>query len=291
MNIEQAKKIDLVDYLASLGLHPSRIRREDHWYPSPLRGEKTPSFKIDRKQNVWYDHGLGKGGNFIDFAILYHNCSVKELLTRLDNNLSFHPQAKISTPILPQEPLIKIITEKSLSSLALLRYLKQRRIAENVARDHCREITFSLNEKRHLAIGFKNNEGGYELRSAWFKGSCSPKGVTSIDNGSREMVVFEGFFNYLSYLSINQNQRVLKENFLILNSTAFFEKSRGLMERHDAVRLYLDNDKGGERCVRMGLSWGSKYRDESGLYKGYNDLNEWQQQIGKSQRRGTRQSL
>jgi hypothetical protein len=34
-----------------------------------------------------------------------------------------------------------------------------------------------------------------------------------------------------------------------------------------------------------------KYIDKSGLYEGYNDLNEWMQEIGKSQKKGLRQSL
>jgi DNA primase len=47
MNCEQANQIDLVDYLHSLGYEPSKIRREDYWYLSPLRNEKEASFKIE----------------------------------------------------------------------------------------------------------------------------------------------------------------------------------------------------------------------------------------------------
>jgi len=31
-----------------------------YWYLSPLREEKEASFKVNRKKNVWYDHGIGK---------------------------------------------------------------------------------------------------------------------------------------------------------------------------------------------------------------------------------------
>lgn len=290
MNIAVAKTIDLVEYLASLGLTPSKIRKEEYWYLSPLRDERTASFKVDRKQNVWYDHGLGKGGNFIDFAVLYHHCSVKELLEKLENNLSFHQQPVSVSLAVSQQPLVKIIAERNLMSLPLLRYVRQRRVSEEVARKYCREITFTLHDKTWSAIGFKNNEGGFELRNQLFKGSSSPKAVTSIENGSKELAVFEGFFNFISHQSIHQNLPLSSSDFLILNSTSFFEKSRSLMEQHDAVRLFLDRDKGGQRCTELALSWGKKYRDESGLYKGYNDLNEWMQQIGKSMKKGLRQS-
>ncbi len=35
--IAQAKQIDLVDYLASLGHYPKKIRNQDHWCLSPLQ--------------------------------------------------------------------------------------------------------------------------------------------------------------------------------------------------------------------------------------------------------------
>lgn len=92
----EAKQIDLVDYLASLGHLPQKVRNQDYWYLSPLRDEKTPSFKVNRPLNVWYDHGTGKGGNLVDFGTLYFNCSVADLLQRLSQNqaapaFSFHP--------------------------------------------------------------------------------------------------------------------------------------------------------------------------------------------------------
>ncbi len=72
----EAKQMDIVQYLSSIGYEPAKIRNCDYWYLSPLRDEKTPSFKVNRKLNRWYDHGIGKGGNVIDFAILYNNCTV-----------------------------------------------------------------------------------------------------------------------------------------------------------------------------------------------------------------------
>lgn len=41
-----AKKIDLVDYLASLSHHPEKVRHNDYWYLSPLRNEKQPHLKL-----------------------------------------------------------------------------------------------------------------------------------------------------------------------------------------------------------------------------------------------------
>ncbi|MEI9911587.1 MAG: toprim domain-containing protein [Bacteroidota bacterium] len=83
----------------------------------------------------------------------------------------------------------------------------------------------------------------------------------------------KGFFNFLSHQTINQNQQSSSANILVLNSTSFFEKSREIMDRHESIRLFLDRDKGGQKCTSQALSWGKKYKDESFLYNGYNDLN------------------
>jgi hypothetical protein len=293
LSCEQAKEMDIVDYLSSIGFNPTKIKNADHWYLSPLRDEKTASFKVNRKLNCWYDHGSGQGGNLVDFGILYHNCSVKGFLEKLDGNLSFHqqPSKAIIAEKKQSDQLIKIISERDLFSLSLLRYLRQRRIVEDVARKYCREVIFELNNKRYTAIGFRNNEGGFELRNPWFKGSSSPKAVTSIINDAKGLSVFEGFFNFLSYQTIHQNQEPVSSDFLILNSIAFFEKSRPFMEQHNTIRLYLDRDKTGQNCTQRVIESCKKYIDESRLYEDYNDLNEWMQDIGKSQKKGLRQSL
>lgn len=61
MNCDKAKQIDIVSYLAYLGFYPKIVRRNDFYYLSPLRNEKVPSFHVNRKKNVWFDHGSDKG--------------------------------------------------------------------------------------------------------------------------------------------------------------------------------------------------------------------------------------
>lgn len=68
-NIQEAEQIDMFEYLEQLGYKSQKISNNDYWYSSPLREEKEPSFKVNRKLNVWFDHGLGKGGSIIDFGI------------------------------------------------------------------------------------------------------------------------------------------------------------------------------------------------------------------------------
>ncbi len=130
--------------------------------------------------------------------------------------------------------------------------------------------------RKHTAIGFQNISGGYELRNENFKGSSSPKDITYIDNQAKTVVVFEGFFDYLSYKMMNEKSVNLQTNFLVLNSLSFFNKSLQLMEKHGRVDLYLDRDSGGVKCTHEALQRNSTiYTDQSFLYQQKKDLNEW----------------
>ncbi len=290
----QARQIDMVAYLEKLGFRPQRITNNDYWYLSPLRDEKEPSFKVNRKLNVWYDYAMGKGGNIIDLGILYHKCSVKELLENLrTGSLNQQQIMAVSKPENEDEKrLINVLGSYEITDYRLCTYLSQRKIPDEVAEKYCREVRYELYGKIYAAIGFKNNAGGYELRSPNFKGSSSPKDVTLIDNGAKEIAVIEGFFSFLSYLVLHQNHPHLT-NFLVLNSLSFFEKSRSLMEKHESIHLYLDRDHAGITSTQKALEWDRKYVDKSHVYKNHKDLNEClvQQQQTQKQSRGVRKGI
>lgn len=286
-SLNDARQIDMVDYLSRMGHSPSKVRNFDYWYLSPLRDEKTPSFKINRKLNCWYDHGIGKGGNLIDFAILYHNCTVGEFLHEVNGDFFFHQPLQLAAKKNEEkvESKIEILSEKALSSFALERYLTHRRIPITIAKEYCKEISYKLSDREYYGIGFKNDAGGYELRNQYYKGSSSPKDIKTFHYGAKEAIVFEGFFDFLSFISIQKNQQSIEANYVVLNSLSFFEKARSFMEQHDQIKLYLDRDKSGQNCSRYALSLSKKYKDESQLYKNYKDLNDWIVNIGKARKK------
>ncbi len=292
LSVSEAKEIDIVHFLADLGYEPSKIRNNDYWYFSPLRDEKTPSFKVNRKLNRWYDHGLGKGGNLVDFAILYHGCTVSEFLQNLSGNLSLQKPSLQQSITRPEpENQIKILGDFILSSTALLSYLQQRRIPVDIADRYCREVRYELNGKVYYGIGFKNNLGGFEIRNPYFKASSSPKGITTIDNSAGEVIVFEGFTDFLSFKAIHQQDPEDRFDFVVLNSVSFFETARPFLEKHNTIRLYLDRDTTGQNCSRYALSLSSKYKDESSLYQNHKDFNDWIVNFGKPQRKHQKQKL
>ncbi len=134
-SVEEVKNTDMVDYLSSLGFKPAKVTSNDYWYLSPFRQETIPSFKVNCNMNRWYDFGDGKGANIIDFAILYYNCSAKELLVKFNKSLSFQQQNIQPNKEDGQEKKNKVITEKEISSFVLISYLHKRRIPINIAKN------------------------------------------------------------------------------------------------------------------------------------------------------------
>jgi hypothetical protein len=86
-----------------------------------------------------------------------------------------------------------------------------------------------LHGKSYYTIGFKNDAGGYELRNEYFKEGSSPKDITLIENGAKQKTVFEGFFNCLSYQTLQQKSEQPYRDFLILNSVSFLDKAKRIM--------------------------------------------------------------
>lgn len=285
LTCEQAKELDMVEYLSSLGFEPQKIRNNDYWYLSPLRDEKTASFKVNRKLNRWYDHGMGRGGNLVDFGVLFHRCTVSELLQSLSGNFSFHKRPLIQKDKVADEQEVRIVIRavKALHSLVLIRYLHSRKIPLTIAERFCREVSFEMNGKCYYSVGFANDLGGYELRNSFCKNSSSPKSISTLKNGSEKIAVLEGFFDFLSLATILAPAGFLKWDYCILNSLSFFEKTKPLLEQYSSIHLFLDNDKAGQNCSSNAVSCDTKYKDESKLYHNYKDLNEWHMAIGKKE--------
>lgn len=90
MNIQEAKNIRLVDFLAGFGHEPVIQRGNSVWYKSPFRTEKEASFKVDLHKELWYDFGLGKGGDIITLAKeIYRTQDVSRVLRCIEDKRTF----------------------------------------------------------------------------------------------------------------------------------------------------------------------------------------------------------
>jgi CHC2-type zinc finger protein/Toprim domain-containing protein len=278
MTISEMKAFDLVDYLQSHGFLPAKIQGTNYWYKSPFRDERTPSFKVNRKLNTWYDFGEGMGGTIIDFGLRFHRCRISELLSRTNNDIAAFSMPSVksshSNHLHTASEGIQIVKASDIHSAPLKSYLYERNINIEIASKYLQEVNFINKGTNYYALGFQNDSGGFELRNRHFKGSSAPKDLTFFNNGSSEVLVFEGVFDFLTLCTIRKAEQ-LTGNVLVLNSASFFRKSIPLIQQHSVARLYLDNDKTGCKITDLALSIEkTKCIDERPQYSAFKDLNE-----------------
>jgi len=270
VNIQQAKRIPLQTLLAGRGHLPVKQRGDDCWYISPFRpDERTPSFKINVRKNLWYDFGEGQGGNLLDLAQrLFQTQDLKQTLQQLGN---YEPiPSKIQEP-LSVSPSHKSLDTRPLQHPALLDYLRERAVNPEIARQYLLEA----HEQPYFYLAFRNDQGGFELRNKHFKGSTAPKAPTTIiadpvNGRSGELLVFEGFMDFLSYLTLRNDA----QDALILNSLALLPKLQNTFDLYPRLHLFLDNDPAGKQALTH--FEGRSYQNCAQThYPDHKDLNEY----------------
>ena len=274
LNCEKARNISIENYLESQGNFPVQRAEYVNWHNSPFRLETKASFKVDKRINRWYDHGLGKGGNIIDLVMELNSFSVSETLKFLSNGISsssFHQQSK-NFDRNKKESMIKKV--KKLENQALINYLKSRRVNIEIATQFCNEIYYEINDKNYFAIGFKNDQNGYELRNKFWKGCIGKKAITSLKYGHDKVSIFEGFIDFLSYKTLYKNDPI-KQDYIISNSTSMVKVLPTELNQYQEVYLYLDNDNSGKNATEFLKQNHKGIVDCSMTYADYKDMNDY----------------
>lgn len=273
----------ITDFLEALGHRPVSARANDRWYVSPLRKERTPSFKVDSALNVWYDHGEGVGGTIIDLAMRVCGCpDVSSALRAIEavagNSRPLPERAATPVPSVAKRPATVVERVGAVETPALARYLTEvRGIPLEVAAPYVGEATYrTADGKRYSSLAFGNRSGGYELRTPGFKGTAGAKDFTLLgDPRGTPVRVFEGFTDFLSALVLWPEERGRPA--LVLNSVAL--AARGAEElrlRGCAAECLLDSDEAGSRAFAvfrevLGESGAS---DARAMLRGSKDVNE-----------------
>ncbi|AZA55561.1 MULTISPECIES: toprim domain-containing protein [Chryseobacterium] len=275
MNCEEVKeKLSIRTVLESFSLFPAKENRKTAFYFALDREEKIPSLSVDFVKNKAFDFGTGKSYDVISIVQQMNRCSVSDALKYLEK-FDFSVQNNTQIEDADQVKNYQIIKVNEIQHPALIQYLKSRKVSEQ--KDLVKEIEYMLNGKKYFGIGFFNNSGGVEIRSKYSKICLGKKDVTLIKNDlntSNEIVVFEGFFDYLTFKNLESAESSISDC-LILNSTAMLFKVDDKLREYDKISLFLDNDDNGitiKQVIRKNLK---NVEDCSLLYKDFKDLNEW----------------
>lgn len=307
MNIAQAKCIPIVAYLEHQGIEPKKTRMggREVWFHSPIRdGDANPSFKVDTVKNLWYDHGVAHGGNIIELVKELCACDVRDALQHLEKTKLYSPSLAQPQAGVPRRAprrdveaapthqiaegekekswAFELLSQRPLRHPALLQYLSKRGIDHEVARAYLREIDFKAPQSagNYFALGYPSGDG-FEARNALFKGFVGTgKNISFHDKpGASRLQVFEGFMDFLSYLSKDKPTQPVGA-VLVLNTTKFWPRALPYLNdpRFEEIRLYLDNDTAGDAATRKlfeTVDDSSKLADMRSYYAGYEDLNAW----------------
>ena len=267
------KNISIKQFLSEQGILPKQERTGYGMYLSPFRSETAPSFKVDYNLNLWYDFGSGDGGSIIDLVMKIKDCSINEAIAKLENgnNFSFHRKESVASA----HSTLQIQSVQPLQDKRLIDYLQSKRsINIDIAREYCQEVHYTANGKPFFAIGFQSDAGGWELRNEYFKGSTSPKSPTTIDSSSPTCLLFEGFMDMLSYLTLKNAIRPTV-NMLVLNSIHNLHRAEDFLKQHQIIHCFLDNDESGRRAFAAVKNLGRETIDQSPFYRNHKDLNEY----------------
>ena len=343
--IPHSNRISIRDFLARRGIQPKYERSGYGMYLSPLREERTPSFKVDYVRNLWYDFGLGEGGTLLTLVMRLERCDRYAAIrilsngeirqagsTSLSSGIYERPAVGGPSPVVRPAtvPALRVLSDAPLRHPALVGYLASRGIVPSVAAAFCREVRYEVNGRAFFAVGFRNDAEGWELRSDRFKGGSSPKYITTLKgcNATNDMnavidssainatndvnaitdcpaigaiasfhagndpmacesdramsashasvMVFEGFIDFLSYLSLANNIHPVSDT-VVLNSVVNLSKAVPFLNRHSVIHAFFDNDETGRKTTSdlHRLCPRSEIIDQSCFYRRYKDVNDY----------------
>ena len=289
------RMITIPDFLRHCGFSPVNRKGDYLHYHSPLRKDENPSFWVDEKKGICGDFADGGCiGDVINLAARWYHCNIKDAIANLadifrlggfsfDKPMTFAKETHHKSAATESRIFIRHIQD--IQNAALLQYIAQRGISTDTARKYLKEVYYttspSATARPYFALAFRNDKGGYELRSKYFKGCSATKSITTITNHSATVLIFEGFMDFLSCVEYwNSKNKAIPYDVIVLNSTANANKTD--LSKYTTIKLMLDNDQSG-RSTAAAIA--AKYSDKHieditakmfvGTFQGCKDFNDY----------------
>lgn len=310
MRTQEAFKINILDCAGKIWLEFYKIYlnpewKQEHIFKAPNRFDKNPSIYINPSKNVWYDNGGENiGGWIISFVnYIYWNeiHDTKNALKILDGLFPHlkHPSklnkakkalfiAENKSPTLwdngkkEKEGVFEILSIQELYYYPLKNYLTEDRgINLKYASSYVKQINYkNINTwKSFFWVGFKSWEA-YSIRQKNFKGFVWNKpNISIIKSNSEKVLIFEGFIDFLSYLTAKKTNKPLYTA-IVLNSAVMIWKAIKYIKENPEIKevlFFRDRDTAGLKTfkkIELDLS-NIKIIDMSENIKPFKDLNDW----------------
>lgn len=295
------KQVSILAVLGRLGHSPVGVAAgRNHYFLSPFRDEKTPSFVVCEPKNVWSDFGEPPGpgqkvagGDVLDLVMRLTGVAlpVARLTLRAWAGDLYGPDAAPARPapagrtVADGPRTFHDVRTEPLSWAPLLQYLTGRGIDWGLVqrsertRAHLHQIFYRVagqeRSRPYFGLGWKTS-AGWEVRNASFQGVIGGKGLTWLRGPEPGVAVFEGFFDYLSALTYYRKSS-FRCTVLVLNSASLLVEALPELLEAPAVYWFGDNDAAGLRALdylRQHLPTG-RIQCFNDLYRGFKDFNDF----------------
>lgn len=224
----QGIHLSLQNLLHLLDHHPVNTSDNECHYQNVLRrGERSPSLIVHTALNTWFDRNTMKSGNLLDFCSVYWpDLSSDEIVLKLRSLLLRDGQRLKRKRRAVKLPYYHILEVRPLGNNAeITQYLQDMGLWQLASSELMEVYYYKVDEKKkekHFsAAGWRNENGGWEVRCRNFSGCIGPKGMTFISAEKTGAIAL--FENFLAYLNWRFANRSLCNDVLILNHPEFRE--------------------------------------------------------------------
>ena len=265
--MEYALTIPLHTILDKSGLQPTGQTGDLIFYPSPFGTGSDAVLHISPADNSWYDSSTQSGGDAVALvcALLAkrkERCSKKDALHWLKFNIGY-PSLLEGIDLSGEVPATctyHIQCKTILLDPGLIRYLSDRDIDTRTARVLFKQL-YLVNEvtgKEFLALGFKNEEGGYAIYNPHTTGCIGSSAITFIRGRKakpRGVHVFKDIFGYRAVVKAGGGEP-LNEDSIILNNYANLDNAAAYIRGYGyrTLTTWFDNSNTGNK-VTAAFRW------------------------------------
>lgn len=289
MDIDQIKRISIVDYAEEIGFHPYKI---GHYYSL----KEHDSVRIDPDKNIFVQNSTGAGGSVIDFAMTFQGMDLKRAIRTLGGKTAAGSVQERKDPD-PEKRKEKIgdlkLPEKDSTMKNIFAYLiKTRGIDQTIVQEMVQRK--ALYQDIHKNCVFVSRDDSGKPVFACIRGTNTYKKFVAdafgcdysyglfLPNGGDRLIVTESAIDAMSVMNLLEIGGTDHKayDYLALSGCGKTEVIETHLRNHyyRIVDLCLDNDEAGRKAAKAlsvrikEISKAAVYTELPGNEKDYNDV-------------------
>lgn len=264
--------------LEALGHQPEKRHGQELIYH--LSGPK-PAFAVNQQHNIWYDYHAGKGGNIIDFAIMYWKVTFREALKKLGehfelNELPDYGRLQCRRRHAQKLPHYRLQHTRPLGQNPnITAYLQEKCIWE-ASQDILTEVYYYVqDESGHIkpfyAAGLQNELGHWQVSSPIFNKCLGHTAISFFQKNETQVSIFQDTISYLSWQTDHPQS---DHSILIVHSDDLLLSAIRKIKDFQEISVLFNRDDTGRRQSAELLQALPQATDRS-VYEGHTHYNEW----------------